>query len=39
MDDCHKLKEERPPQDTIISDVKAGHFKCQYLHALVFLVL
>jgi hypothetical protein len=22
MDDRHKLKEERPPQDTIVSDVK-----------------
>jgi hypothetical protein len=36
VDDRHKLKEERPPQDTIVSDVEAGHFKCQHLPVLIF---
>jgi hypothetical protein len=39
MDDRHKLKEERPPQDTVVSDVKASHFKCQHLPALIFSCL
>jgi hypothetical protein len=38
MDDRHK-HEERPPQDTVVSDVKANHFKCQHLLALVFSCL
>jgi hypothetical protein len=36
MDDRYKLKEERPPQDTVLSDVKASHFKCQHPPVLVF---
>jgi hypothetical protein len=36
MNNRHKLKEEGPPQDTVVSDVKIGHFKCQHLSPLVF---
>jgi hypothetical protein len=36
VDDYHKLKEERPPQDTVVSDVEASHFECHHLPALIF---
>jgi hypothetical protein len=36
VDDRHKLQEEMPPQDTVVSDVEAGHFECQHLPALIF---
>jgi hypothetical protein len=36
VDDHHKLKKERPPQDTVAPDVETDHLKCQYLPALVF---
>jgi hypothetical protein len=28
VDDHHELKEERPPQDTVVPDVETGHLKC-----------
>jgi hypothetical protein len=39
VDDRHKLKEETSPQDTVVSDVKASHFECQHLPALIFSYL
>jgi hypothetical protein len=35
VDDCHKLQEERPHDDAVVPDVKAGHLKSQYLLSLV----
>jgi hypothetical protein len=35
VDDCHKLQEERPPKDTVVSNVKAGHLERQHLLALI----
>jgi hypothetical protein len=35
VDGRHTLQEERPLEDAVVLDVKAGHLKCQYLIALV----
>jgi hypothetical protein len=36
VNDCHKLKEEMPLQDTVVSDVEASQFECQHLPVLIF---
>jgi hypothetical protein len=30
VDDRYKLQEERPPKDTVVPDVEASHFECDY---------
>jgi hypothetical protein len=31
VDDCHKLQEEMPPKDAVITNVEVDHFECQHL--------
>jgi hypothetical protein len=35
VDECHKLQEERPPEDAVVPDVEALHLERQHLLALV----
>jgi hypothetical protein len=35
VDDHHKLQEERPPEDAVVPNVKAGHFERKHLLTLV----